>query len=379
MPGAPEGATAPASGGDDPPRRQGEHPRRRSVSVARAIQAANRIHRRTYIWGGGHRSFKAKGYDCSGAVSYVLHAAGVLSFPLVSGQLAFWGVPGPGKLDHGLRQQDAHLHDDRRSALRHLAARRDGQPGSRPALALHAADRDRLRGPALSPASSQPPRNSCGSSVSTCSQLGEPLLGLPREQTPNLVPARAERERGNQAVGANPPDRGGGAGSFRASPSANPVGRRRRTVCGQNTQQQQQEAGAGRAAVGRVARRRGAGDGPDRRDRLAAAASPTTPTAPSGTAQLQPDGTALPPANAPRPVRKAIAAANRIHTRPYIWGGGHRALQVQGLRLLRRGQLRAACRRAAPEPDGLRAADVLGLPGHRLSGSPSMPTAPTPG
>jgi hypothetical protein len=65
-------------------------------AVARAIQAANRIHRKTYIWGGGHRSFKAKGYDCSGAVSYVLHAAGLLSSPLVSGQLAFWGTSGYG-------------------------------------------------------------------------------------------------------------------------------------------------------------------------------------------------------------------------------------------------------------------------------------------
>jgi hypothetical protein len=65
-------------------------------SVRRAILAANRIHRRTYIWGGGHRSFKAKGYDCSGAVSYVLHAAGLLRSPLVSGQLAFWGTWGPG-------------------------------------------------------------------------------------------------------------------------------------------------------------------------------------------------------------------------------------------------------------------------------------------
>jgi len=56
----------------------------------------------------------------------------------------------------------------------------------------------------------------------------------------------------------------------------------------------------------------------------------TTPTAPSGTAQLQPDGTALPPANAPTQVRKAIAAANRIHTRPYIWGGGHRTFKSRG-------------------------------------------------
>ena len=53
--------------------------------------------------------------------------------------------------------------------------------------------------------------------------------------------------------------------------------------------------------------------------------STTTPTAPSGSARLQADGTALAPANAPRQVRKAIAAANRIHKRPYIWGGGHRS------------------------------------------------------
>ena len=64
--------------------------------VVRAIKAANKIHRRTYIWGGGHRSFRAKGYDCSGAVSFVLHAAHLLSFPLVSGQLASWGSPGQG-------------------------------------------------------------------------------------------------------------------------------------------------------------------------------------------------------------------------------------------------------------------------------------------
>jgi hypothetical protein len=64
--------------------------------VVRAIKAANKLHRKTYIWGGGHRSFKARGYDCSGAVSYVLHAAGVLRSPLVSGQLAYWGSPGPG-------------------------------------------------------------------------------------------------------------------------------------------------------------------------------------------------------------------------------------------------------------------------------------------
>src|SRR4051812_8906789 len=52
------------------------------VAVQNAIRAANRIRKRPYIWGGGHRSWKSKGYDCSGAVSYVLHAAGLLDVPL---------------------------------------------------------------------------------------------------------------------------------------------------------------------------------------------------------------------------------------------------------------------------------------------------------
>jgi hypothetical protein len=65
--------------------------------VRKAINAGNRIHTRPYIWGGGHRSFKSKGYDCSGAVSYVLHAAGLLRKPMVSGTLASrWGAPGTG-------------------------------------------------------------------------------------------------------------------------------------------------------------------------------------------------------------------------------------------------------------------------------------------
>jgi cell wall-associated NlpC family hydrolase len=64
--------------------------------VRKAIAAANRIHTRPYVWGGGHRSFKSKGYDCSGAVSYVLHAAGLLRSPLSSGPLMSWGSPGIG-------------------------------------------------------------------------------------------------------------------------------------------------------------------------------------------------------------------------------------------------------------------------------------------
>ncbi len=64
--------------------------------VRKAIAAANRIHTRPYVWGGGHRRFKSKGYDCSGAVSYVLHAAGLLRSPMASGPLTRWGAPGIG-------------------------------------------------------------------------------------------------------------------------------------------------------------------------------------------------------------------------------------------------------------------------------------------
>ena len=95
-PGAPVGSTVPTTAATILPGGKASIPPGAPYSVARAIQAANRIHRRTYIWGGGHRSFKAKGYDCSGAVRYVLHAAGVLTSPLVSGQLAWWGTSGPG-------------------------------------------------------------------------------------------------------------------------------------------------------------------------------------------------------------------------------------------------------------------------------------------
>jgi hypothetical protein len=67
--------------------------------VRKAINAGNRIHTRPYQWGGGHnRKFKGRGYDCSGAVSYVLHAAGMLKRPLASGPLArHWGKRGMGQ------------------------------------------------------------------------------------------------------------------------------------------------------------------------------------------------------------------------------------------------------------------------------------------
>jgi cell wall-associated NlpC family hydrolase len=67
-------------------------------AIQSAIAAANAIHTLPYVWGGGHRTFFDSGYDCSGAVSYVLHAAGMLASPMTSGGLASsWGVPGKGR------------------------------------------------------------------------------------------------------------------------------------------------------------------------------------------------------------------------------------------------------------------------------------------
>jgi hypothetical protein len=65
-------------------------------AVQEAIWAANKIVGRPYIYGGGHRSFKSIGYDCSGTVSYALHGGGLLKSPLDSGSFMRWGEKGPG-------------------------------------------------------------------------------------------------------------------------------------------------------------------------------------------------------------------------------------------------------------------------------------------
>jgi hypothetical protein len=44
---------------------------------------------------------------------------------------------------------------------------------------------------------------------------------------------------------------------------------------------------------------------------------------PTAKARLLPNGQLVPPASAPARVKLVIAAANKIRTKPYIWGGGH--------------------------------------------------------
>jgi hypothetical protein len=45
--------------------------------------------------------------------------------------------------------------------------------------------------------------------------------------------------------------------------------------------------------------------------------------APTAKAHLLTDGTLVAPKSAPPRVKAVIAAANRIRTKPYLWGGGH--------------------------------------------------------
>ena len=66
-------------------------------AVKAAIAAANRIHTLPYIWGGGHARFASPGYDCSGAVSFALHGAGLITTPMDSGEMMNWGVAGKGR------------------------------------------------------------------------------------------------------------------------------------------------------------------------------------------------------------------------------------------------------------------------------------------
>jgi cell wall-associated NlpC family hydrolase len=65
--------------------------------VQDVIWAANAIIGRPYVYGGGHKSFKSYGYDCSGTVSYALHGGKLLKSPLDSSQFEGWGAGGQGQ------------------------------------------------------------------------------------------------------------------------------------------------------------------------------------------------------------------------------------------------------------------------------------------
>jgi cell wall-associated NlpC family hydrolase len=66
-------------------------------AVQEVIGAGNEIAHLPYRFGGGHGTFEDSAYDCSGSLSFVFAAAGLLNTTVTSGQLMNWGRPGPGK------------------------------------------------------------------------------------------------------------------------------------------------------------------------------------------------------------------------------------------------------------------------------------------
>ena len=66
-------------------------------AVQNVIDAGNQIAHLPYRFGGGHGTFEDNAYDCSGSLSFVFAAAGLLDTTVTSGQLMTWGKPGPGK------------------------------------------------------------------------------------------------------------------------------------------------------------------------------------------------------------------------------------------------------------------------------------------
>ena len=75
--------------------------------VKRAIAAANRIIRKPYVFGGGHKPYARmaasrrtlldRGYDCSGTVSFALYGGRFLRSPLDSRSFMKWGRRGKGR------------------------------------------------------------------------------------------------------------------------------------------------------------------------------------------------------------------------------------------------------------------------------------------
>ena len=72
-------------------------PKHAPLAVKRAIWAANQLRSKPYRYGGGHKSFDDRGYDCSGTISYVLAAAGLISSPISSTEFRSYGERGAGK------------------------------------------------------------------------------------------------------------------------------------------------------------------------------------------------------------------------------------------------------------------------------------------
>lgn len=67
------------------------------VAVRVAIEAGNELVGKPYRYGGGHQNFYDTAYDCSGAVSFVLHSIGRMNTPTPSKELRSYAEDGPGR------------------------------------------------------------------------------------------------------------------------------------------------------------------------------------------------------------------------------------------------------------------------------------------
>jgi hypothetical protein len=76
---------------------QAAAPKKAPVAVKRAIWAANQLCSKPYRYGGGHKSFDDRGYDCSGTISYALGAASLIRSPMSSTEFRKYGRRGRGK------------------------------------------------------------------------------------------------------------------------------------------------------------------------------------------------------------------------------------------------------------------------------------------
>ena len=66
------------------------------AAVQKMIWAGDKIRLKPYCYAGGHGKWNDSCYDCSGTVSYVLHAAGLINQSMDSSEMMSWGKGGAG-------------------------------------------------------------------------------------------------------------------------------------------------------------------------------------------------------------------------------------------------------------------------------------------
>ena len=102
-------------------------------AVKGAIDAANTIVGRPYVWGGGHGSFLLiRVRLLRGSQQLALFGGGLIPRPLASTELESWGAPGPGRWITVYANAGHACAEIARPALGRRVRRR---PGNRPALA----------------------------------------------------------------------------------------------------------------------------------------------------------------------------------------------------------------------------------------------------